>query len=79
MNHLFETYGFFKIYAEVPEFNFEAFASWDKLFSEEGHLVDHERFAGRRWDRLILALTRSQWDDNRPWVARMCGLPTEEQ
>lgn len=51
-----------KLYAEVPEFNFEKIASGEsKFFAVEGRLVDHEIHFNSMWDTYIIAISRDHW------------------
>jgi RimJ/RimL family protein N-acetyltransferase/acyl carrier protein len=67
IRHLFRTWDFEKIYFEVPEFNLDQFASGvDTLLITEARLKSHLYSAGRRWDQLILAMYRSEFE--RRWT-----------
>ena len=76
VNYLFETFPLRKLYAEVPEFNFAAFAGGaGRYFATEGRLTAHEWHLGRYWDLLILAMTRETvlTKEIKQWLA---GLET---
>jgi acyl carrier protein len=63
---LFSSFGFEKLYAELPGFNYSSFASGiGKLIVEEGRLVRHEYSGGRWWDLHLLAIHREQWNAER--------------
>jgi RimJ/RimL family protein N-acetyltransferase len=71
VNYLFTLWNFRKLYAEVLEFNYRSFSSGGggRFFHEEGRLKDHEFYAGRYWDLLLIALYRDDWE-HRPRVFR---------
>ena len=65
VTHLFRTWDFRQLYAEVPGYTLDAFASGvGRYFQEEGRLVDHSYHAGRFWDLHILAIHRADWQKN---------------
>jgi RimJ/RimL family protein N-acetyltransferase len=69
IDHLFDTFDFEKLYAEVAEHNQPAFASAvGRLFEEEGRLRGHSYLHGRRWDEIILALYRQTWRKWQPVI-----------
>ena len=74
--HLFRTWGFRKLYVEVPGYNLPTVYGGDQtLFTEEGRLVRHERFDDQWWDLEIGALWRERWDEFaaqwRTWYGRL--------
>jgi RimJ/RimL family protein N-acetyltransferase len=63
VNFLFVEFGFRKLYAEMTEYNLEAFRSAVGRWMDcEGVLEDHEFHGGRYWDLYILALWRDRFD-----------------
>lgn len=67
LNYLFSTWPLRKVYAEVAEYNFSQFETIaDSLFTIEGRLEEHLYMEGRYWDKLILSMTRPQFD--RSWM-----------
>lgn len=69
IRYIFAIHPIRKVYLETPSFAAISFESTiGKLFKLEGTLKDHLYFNGRHWDKLILALTRDEWDD------RVCAL-----
>lgn len=67
LNYLFSTWPLRKVYAEVAEYNFTQFETIvGSLFTIEGRLNEHLYMEGRYWDKLILSMTRSQFE--RSWV-----------
>ncbi len=67
INYTFSMWPLRKLYAEVPEFNFAQFSSGTgKAFQIEGCMRDHEFYAGRYWDLLILALYREAYMKTTP-------------
>ncbi|ADP81352.1 GNAT family N-acetyltransferase [Pseudofrankia inefficax] len=59
INYVFDVWPFRKLYLEMPEFNFQQFASVsNRGLHVEARLRDHDYYRGRRWDRLILAAYR---------------------
>ena len=66
IEYLFRSYGFEKLYAEVPGFNFPRLSNGlGKWFAEEGRLVNHEYFFERFWDLHLLAVHRSSWNERQ--------------
>jgi len=69
VRYVFTVWPMRKLYLEVPSFNYPQFAAGEgRLFVEEGRLAGHDYYAGRYWDRLVLAVYR-----------RHAGLPPIEQ
>jgi acyl carrier protein len=59
LRYTFMNWEFEKLYMEVPEYNFEQFASGlGRFFEIEGRLRGHLRTGTRAWDQLILAVYR---------------------
>jgi RimJ/RimL family protein N-acetyltransferase len=57
--YLFHTFPLHKLYMEVPGFNWSQLASGaGKLFQVEGHLPEHDYYAGQYWDKRICAIYR---------------------
>jgi hypothetical protein len=62
VDYVFKCFALRKLYMELPEFNYEQFASGtDRYFTVEGRLRDHSFYDGRYWDELILAIDRRTW------------------
>lgn len=63
MTHLFDSFPFRKLYAEVPGFN-EAELQLSELavFHQEGELIAHDFHAGRWWNRHLFSVWRDEWD-----------------
>ena len=61
IEHVFNSWPFRKLYAEVPEFNVESLKSALDLMRVEGRLTDHVWARGRFWDELIVVLERDVW------------------
>jgi hypothetical protein len=62
LEYLFGTWAFDKLYFEVPEYNLHQFgSSIGRLLKVEAQLRDHYRYGDRMWDKLTLALYRSDW------------------
>ncbi len=67
LRYIFGTWDFVKVYMEVPEFNFDQFASGlGKVFVCEGTLKQHAYHAGKRWDQYILAIYRDEFTTRWP-------------
>jgi len=63
VTYLFHTWDLRQIYAEVPGYTMDAFASGvGRYCREEGRLVDHSFHGGRFWDLHILAIHRADWE-----------------
>jgi hypothetical protein len=63
LDYVFTCWDFRKLYMEVPEFNYEQFASGEgRFFQIEGRLRDHTRLTGEYWDELTLAIYRDAWE-----------------
>jgi acyl carrier protein/RimJ/RimL family protein N-acetyltransferase len=59
INYLFDVWPFRKLYLELPEFNYQQFASaGGRTLRVEARLRNHDYYRGRRWDRLVLAAYR---------------------
>jgi RimJ/RimL family protein N-acetyltransferase len=59
MDYLFLIHPLRKLYLEVPEWNMETIRSGtERSFAVEGVLRSHDYYAGRHWDRYILAIYR---------------------
>ncbi|EFC81933.1 phosphopantetheine-binding protein [Parafrankia sp. EUN1f] len=60
IEYLFDVWPFRKLYLEMPEFNYQQFASaGGRALHVEARFRDHDYYRGRRWDRLVLAAYRS--------------------
>jgi RimJ/RimL family protein N-acetyltransferase len=65
IDYLFATYPLDKLYFEVPEYNLHQFAKgYRDLMHCEAILKGHIRYGGRKYDRMTLALYRTEWIDN---------------
>lgn len=59
VRYVFTVWPMRKLYLEVPSFNFGQFAAGEgRLFVQEGRLAAHDYYAGRYWDRHVLAVYR---------------------
>jgi RimJ/RimL family protein N-acetyltransferase/acyl carrier protein len=78
LDYAFEVFDLLKVYAEVIEFNLDAFSSGlDDLYVEEGRLFDYEYAHGRHWPVHILAISRARFDAYRDqWLPRTLGPGT---
>jgi aryl carrier-like protein len=57
VRYLFQIYPLRKVYLEVPDFNMDVLRSGlDVYLTPEGVLRGHDYYAGRHWDRHILAI-----------------------
>jgi RimJ/RimL family protein N-acetyltransferase len=64
ISYLFETFGFYKLYFEMIEFNYRNVASGaGALFHVEGCLQNHEQHLGHRWHLYTLAIYHDEWPD----------------
>jgi RimJ/RimL family protein N-acetyltransferase len=71
ISHIFQTWDFVKIYAEVAEYNYDSWSSGEgSVFQVEGRLKNHLYQADRRWDQLVLAVYP---DQARSAVAQLRG------
>lgn len=62
-NYVFKQFGLRKIYGDTPTFNVPQFSTGlEHLLHEEARLVEHQLFNGDRWDYLILATYRAEWE-----------------
>jgi acyl carrier protein/RimJ/RimL family protein N-acetyltransferase len=75
LDYAFEVFDLLKLYAEVVDFNFDAFSSGlDTLFVEEGLLHDYEYAHGRHWPVHVLAFPRDRFESFRDvWLPRSLG------
>jgi RimJ/RimL family protein N-acetyltransferase len=75
VNYAFEVFDLVKVYAEVVDFNYGAFASGaDRFFVEEGLLLDYEYAHGRHWPVHVLGLHRDRFAAVRDeWLPRSLG------
>lgn len=59
VRYVFTVWPMRKLYLEVPSFNYTQFADGrGRLFDVEGQLAEHDYYAGRYWDRYVLAVYR---------------------
>jgi hypothetical protein len=62
LRYAFTCWNLRKLYLELPEYNYAQFASGlDRVFRVEGRLREHYYFGGERWDQIVLAIYREQW------------------
>jgi RimJ/RimL family protein N-acetyltransferase/acyl carrier protein len=75
VNYAFEVLDLLKLYAEVVDFNYAAFASGaGRFFVEEGLLLDYEYAHGRHWPVHVLGLHRDRFVQLRDeWLPRSLG------
>ena len=80
VTYLFHTWDLRQIYAEVPGYTMDAFASGvGRYFREEGRLVDHSFHGGRFWDLHILALHRADWEKKaEPLLEALSARPGDD-
>jgi RimJ/RimL family protein N-acetyltransferase len=63
INHLFDSFPFRKLYAEVPAYNEEELGLRQVgVLREEGTLVAHDFHRGQWWDRTTFSVWRQDWD-----------------
>lgn len=61
LRYLFATWALRKVYLDVPEFNLASMmAGVGTILHEEGRLREHTHYAGRYWDRVTLAVYRTE-------------------
>jgi RimJ/RimL family protein N-acetyltransferase len=62
LRYVFATWSVVKVYMEVPEFNIEQFGSaLERTCEVEGRLRGHLVYDGKRWDQLILSVSRDRF------------------
>jgi RimJ/RimL family protein N-acetyltransferase len=62
ITYLFETFGFYKLYFEMIEFNYRNLVSGEgSIFHLEGCLQNHEQHLGHRWHLYTLAIYHDEW------------------
>ncbi|MGH9089936.1 MAG: GNAT family N-acetyltransferase [Acidimicrobiales bacterium] len=62
ITYLFTNWDYHHVYAEVPEYSYDAFRSGvGELFEVRGHFEDHDFAMGRRWDMFIVGVARDMW------------------
>lgn len=62
IEYLFSDWGLRQLYAEVHEYNYQAYQSGEGvIFHRIGCLEEHTALFGRRWDLYLLCITRSEW------------------
>ncbi len=70
VDYLFRCFNLRKIYFEVPEYNLPEIQSLiGGLFHQECVLREHTYYAGRHWNRYILALYRQDYDNIASGIA----------
>jgi RimJ/RimL family protein N-acetyltransferase len=63
VDHLFRTFPFDKLFAELPEYNLPLVAGLPpELVVPEGRLHDFYWYAGRLWDRCHVSVHRRAWE-----------------
>jgi RimJ/RimL family protein N-acetyltransferase len=73
LDHLFRTFPFEKLFAELPEYNLPLVAGLpDELVVHEGRLAGFYWYAGRLWDRCHISVHRRAWE---PVAAVLFGGP----
>jgi hypothetical protein len=73
LDHVFRSWPFRKLYAELPEYNAAEFSSGLRRHAQcEGTLRDHVYFDGRFWDQSTYSLSREDWEQHaRPRFAAL--------
>lgn len=61
IEYLFRTWTFRKVYAELPEFNYDELVSGFGIFHLEGRLKNHLYHGNRFWDYCTVATYRDEW------------------
>jgi RimJ/RimL family protein N-acetyltransferase len=81
IDYLFRTWPFRKIYAELPEYNYdEILVNMSDLFVLEGRLVGHFYHDERYWDQCITAVDRERWRAFASvWRPILCGAESSAQ
>jgi RimJ/RimL family protein N-acetyltransferase len=81
ITYLFETFGFYKLYFEMVEFNYRNVASGaGSIFHVEGCLKNHEQHLGHRWHLYTLAIYHDEWHDTLAHLAPyLADLPSPVQ
>jgi RimJ/RimL family protein N-acetyltransferase len=74
IHYAFCTWALRICYMELPEYNFGQFASGEgRFFEVQGRLTDADIYGGRHYDRLIVAISREKFYENRE-VQRAAGV-----
>lgn len=64
LSHLFTSFPFRKLYAELPAFNEDDLGLGSLgVFHHEARFVDHDYHAGRWWDRDVYSVWKDEWWD----------------
>jgi hypothetical protein len=67
INYVFVTWNLRKLYMEVPEFNMDTLWSGSgSFFHQEACFREHDYYAGRFWDKYVLAVYRDEMAEIMP-------------
>ena len=79
INYVFVTWNLRKLYMEVPEFNMDTLWSGaGTFFHQEACFREHDYYAGRFWDKYVLAVYRDEMTEVMPrlGLTASCDEPT---
>lgn len=72
VRYTFSCWNFRKLYMEAAEYTYHRFASGAASYFEvEGRLKDHYYLGDRYWDKLVLAIYRSTWQERGAAMLRL--------
>ena len=75
INYVFVTWNLRKLYMEVPEFNMETLWSGaGSFFHQEACFREHDYYAGRFWDKYVLAVYRDEMAEIMPRLGLRTSL-----
>jgi hypothetical protein len=78
IDFVFDSWAFHKLYLDVAEYSYPQFASGlDRFYKLEGRLRDHYYLNGRRWDLLVMAISRDAWMRDVAPIVRGGALPAD--
>jgi RimJ/RimL family protein N-acetyltransferase len=76
LEYVFTCWDLRKLYMQLPEYNYEQFASGaERFFVVEGRQREHTFFGGRHWDQLTLAIYRQTWFAHSARILRVAAGP----
>lgn len=80
INYVFVTWNLRKLYMEVPEFNMETlWSGTGSFFHQEACFREHDYYAGRFWDKYVLAVYRNEMADVMPRLGLSTCLGSDVQ
>lgn len=69
IDYMFRTWGFRKLYADIPGFNWPQFSSLTNgIFELEATLKEKDWYDGELWDSRVVSISSERWTELREWL-----------